>query len=119
HAGELLDERARTEFRRRIEDLREDLELAEAANDPLRVERARAELDAVTAALASAFGLGGRARKAGDPAERARSAVTWRIRSALSKVEAAHPALGAHLRNSVSTGTFCSYRPERPVDWLL
>ena len=64
----------------------------------MRVERARDELDAVTAALASAFGLGGRARKAGDPAERARSAVTWRIRSALSKVEAAHPALGAHLR---------------------
>jgi predicted ATPase len=119
HAGELLDERARTEFRRRIEDLREDLELAEAANDPLRVERARAELDAVTAALASAFGLAGRARKAGDPAERARSAVTWRIRSALAKVGAAHPALGAHLRNSVSTGTFCCYRPERPVDWLL
>ncbi len=85
----------------------------------MRAERARDELETVTAALASAFGLGGRARRAGDPAERARSAVTWRIRSAVSKVEAAHPALGAHLRSSVRTGTFCSYRPERPVEWLL
>ena len=119
HAGELLDERARAEYRRRIEELRDDLELAEAANDGVRAERARDELETVTAALASAFGLGGRARRAGDPAERARSAVTWRIRSAVSKVEAAHPALGAHLRSSVRTGTFCSYRPERPVEWLL
>jgi predicted ATPase len=119
HAGELLDERGRADFKRRIEDLREDIELAEAAGDDERAERAREELDGVTAALASAFGLGGRSRTAGDPAERARSAVTWRIRSVVSKVEAAHPALGAHLRASVRTGTFCSYRPERPVSWSL
>jgi non-specific serine/threonine protein kinase len=116
-AGEVLDERARAEYKRRIEELREEAELAQAANDTVRAERAREELDTVTEALASAFGLGGRPRKSGDPAERARSAVTWRIRSALSKVEAAHPGLGRHLRNSVTTGTFCSYRPERPVAW--
>jgi predicted ATPase len=119
HAGELLDEQGKAEFKRRITDLREQVELAEAAGDMIRAERARDELDGVTEALASAFGLGGRARRAGDPAERARSAVTWRIRSAVSKVEAAHPELGAHLRASVRTGTFCSYRPERPLRWTL
>jgi tetratricopeptide (TPR) repeat protein len=119
HAGELLDEQGKAEFKRRIADLREQIELAEAAGDMIRAERARDELDGVTAALASAFGLGGRARRAGDPAERARSAVTWRIRSAVSKVEAAHPELGTHLRASVRTGTFCSYRPERPLRWSL
>jgi hypothetical protein len=119
HAGELLDEQGRGEFKRRIADLREQIELADAAGDVIRAERAREELDGVAEALASAFGLGGRARRAGDPAERARSAVTWRIRSAVSKVEAAHPELGAHLRASVRTGTFCSYRPERPLRWSL
>ena len=119
HAGEHLDEQAKAEFKRRISDLREQVELAEAAGDLVRAERAREELDSVTEALASAFGLGGRARRAGDPAERARSAVTWRIRSAVSKVEAAHPGLGAHLRASVRTGTFCSYQPERPLRWTL
>jgi predicted ATPase len=119
HAGELLDERGRAEFKRRIADLREQVELAEAAGDSVRAERAQEELDGVTEALAAAFGLGGRARRAGDPAERARSAVTWRIRSAVSKVQAAHPELGAHLRSSVRTGTFCSYQPERPLRWSL
>ena len=119
HAGELLDEQGKAEFKRRIADLREQIELADAAGDVIRAERAREELDGVTEALTSAFGLGGRARRAGDPAERARSAVTWRIRSAVSKVKAAHPELGAHLRASVRTGTFCSYRPERPFRWSL
>jgi predicted ATPase len=116
-AGELLDERAKAEYRRRLLELREEAERAEAANDTVRAERAREELDELTQALAAAFGLGGRPRKAGDPAERARSAVTWRIRSAVTKIEQAHPALGRHLRNSVRTGVFCAYRPERPVDW--
>jgi predicted ATPase len=117
-AGELLDERARADFRRRIQELGEEAQRADSAGDIARAEAAREELDALTGTMAAAFGLGGRPRKAGDPAERARSTVTWRIRSALSKIEDTHPALGRHLRNSVRTGTFCSYRPERPVEWL-
>jgi predicted ATPase len=119
HAGELLDPEARAAYKGRIDELREERERAEAANDTVRAERAREELDAIEEALGSAYGLGGRARKAGDQAERARSAVTWRIRSAISRVEAVHPALGRHLRNSVRTGTFCAYTPETPVDWRL
>jgi predicted ATPase/tetratricopeptide (TPR) repeat protein len=119
HAGELLDDEARAAYKQRITELREELELAQAANDGVRAERAREELDAVGDALSSAYGLGGRARRAGDQAERARSAVTWRIRSAISRVDAIHPALGRHLRNSVRTGTFCAYMPEQPVSWQL
>ena len=119
HAGELLDDEARAAYKGRIDELREERELAEAANDTVRAERAQEELDAIADALGSAYGLGGRARKAGDQAERARSAVTWRIRSAITRIEAVHPALGRHLKNSVRTGTFCSYTPEARFDWLL
>lgn len=117
HAGEVLDDEARAAYKQRIEELREERELAEAANDTVRAERAQEELDAIGEALTSAYGLGGRARRAGDHAERARSAVTWRIRSAISRIEAVHPALGRHLKNSVRTGTYCAYTPEQPVEW--
>jgi hypothetical protein len=117
-AGPILDEQARADYRRRMQDLAEEIDLADAAGDTVRAEKAREELDTLTEAVAAAFGLGGRPRKAGDPAERARSTVTARIRSAVAKVEDAHPALGRHLRNSVRTGTFCSYRPERPGGWV-
>jgi predicted ATPase len=119
HAGELLDDEARSAYKRRIEELQEERELAEAANDTVRVERAQDELEQIERALTSAYGLGGRARRAGDHAERARSAVTWRIRSAIARIEAVHPSLGRHLKNSVRTGTYCAYTPEHPVDWRL
>jgi predicted ATPase len=118
-AGPLLDERARADYRRRMRELEEEAELASAAGDDVRAEAARRELDALTEAVASAFGLGGRPRRTGDLAERARSTVTARIRSAVTRIEDSHPALGRHLRNAVRTGTFCSYRPERPVDWII
>ena len=63
--------------------------------------------------------LGGRARQLGSPAERARSAVTWRIRNAIRKIASVHPRLGKHLENSVRTGTFCVYEPETPTEWAL
>jgi hypothetical protein len=69
--------------------------------------------------LTSSTGLGGRSRSLGDRAERARSAVTWRTRSAIKKIQAAHPRLGQHLQNSIRTGTFCVYRPEVPTDWQV
>jgi len=54
-----------------------------------------------------------------DDAERARSAVGKRIRDAVRRVEAHHPALGYHLRAGIKTGSHCVYvpNPERPLGW--
>jgi non-specific serine/threonine protein kinase len=102
-----------------LDDLREDLEEAERFNDPTRAERARDEMDALAAQLASAVGLGGRNRRSGSEAERARSAVTKRMKSSIKRIGEAIPTLGSHLATRVRTGYFCSYnpQPERPVAW--
>lgn len=118
-ADPVLDERARRELRARVRDLQQEIDESEALGDPDRGARARAELDRLVEALAGALGLGGRARALGSPVERARSAVTWRIRSAIRKIAHAHPTLGRHLENAVRTGTSCAYQPERPVPWSL
>ena len=115
----MLDAQAQREVRSRIRDLQQELDEAEGLHDLGRSERARAELDRLVDGLASTLGIGGRSRKLGSAAERARSSVTWRIRNAIRKVAAAHPRLGQHLDNAVRTGTFCVYRPETPVDWLV
>lgn len=115
HAGEVLDEQARVTYRRRLEELAEELEEAESFNDHERASRARAESDALIDQLASAIGLGGRGRVAGSEGERARVAVTKAIRSAVVRVAEVEPALGRHLKATVRTGAFCSYCPEAPV----
>lgn len=115
----VLDARARRELEGRIRELQEDLDAAEAAHDPGRAERARAELDALVDQLARDLGLGGRSRRLGSAGERARTAVTWRIRSAIRRIADAHPALGRHLDNAIRTGATCVYQPEAPVEWSL
>ncbi len=78
---------------------------------------AKEELDALIDHLTAAYGLRGRDRTQGQPAEKARSAVTWRIRTAIKRIAEAHPALADHLDRSVRTGRFCVYDPAEPVDW--
>jgi hypothetical protein len=113
----VLDDRARAAYRQRLHDLDERLADAEADGDDDAVARVTEERDFLVAELTGAYGLGGRPRRAGDPAEKARTTVTSRIRDAIGRVEGVHPDLGRHLRASVRTGTFCSYSPERPVEW--
>lgn len=117
--GAAMDGKARAACQRRIQDLQADLDEAERHNDFARTERLSAELDAVIEQLSAAVGLGGRGRKLGDPAEKARTAVTWRVRSAIRKIAGIHPALGRHLEASIRTGAFCIYQPEHAVRWTV
>ena len=114
----ILDERAKSAYRERLLALEAEVDDARAGADLARVERAEAERDAVVAELAAALGLGGRDRSMADAAERARQAVRARIRYTLDRIGSVHPELRRHLDNALLTGTFCSYRPERPTAWI-
>jgi TolB-like protein/tetratricopeptide (TPR) repeat protein len=116
---EVLDRQARRDYRRRIEELQREIEQGESNNDPARSVPARQELDILIDELMKATGWGGRSRKMAHSAERARTAVTWRIRSAIKKIAAAHPQMGQHLSNSIGTGYFCVYSPESDCSWEL
>ena len=115
----VLDERARREIQSRARELQQEIDEADTLHDLARAERAREELDRLVELVSGSLGLGGRSRALGSVAERARSAVTWRIRSGIKKISKAHPRLGRHLENAVRTGTFCVYQPEAPTEWAL
>ena len=52
-----------------------------------------------------------------EAVERARKAVTNRIRQTLARIATVNQVLGLHLHNAVHTGTRCAYTPERPTRW--
>ncbi len=114
----LMDETARKQYQNRILEIQHDLEEAETNNDTAVSLKLQEEYDNLLTYLSSSMGLQNKPRKTGDPIEKARSAVTWRIRNAIRKIEKAHPELAKHLTISVKTGTFCSYKPEKPVTWI-
>ena len=120
-AGEMLDTRAKDAYRRRLTEIEDDLEEARALGDASRVAQAGAERDFLARELSRAVGLGGRDRRVGSAAERARASVTRAVRQAMGRIRAQHPPLGAHLERTIRTGTYCSYLPDPrvPVAWKL
>jgi hypothetical protein len=115
--GATSDRTALLAYRRRLDEL--DDEIAEAAGVAGRLESLEDERDALLAEVRAATGLGGRTRTTGSTQERARVAVTKAIGTALQRITAAAPAVGAHLGGAVHTGTACYYQPEEQVSWIL
>lgn len=114
----VLDRQAKREYEQKINELREELEEAELMNNLEMASRLSAEYEQLVEHLSNSLGLAGEPRKAGSSVEKARAAVTLRIRGTIKKIAPVHESLAQHLTNAIRTGTFCSYQPEKPVDWL-
>jgi hypothetical protein len=118
-AGELLDERAKSAYRRRLTEIEDDIDQARALEETEREAQADAERDFLVRELARAVGMGGRDRRAASACERARSGVTRAIRQGIARIGEHHPPLGEHLNRAVRTGTYCAYVPDpgAPAAW--
>jgi hypothetical protein len=114
----LIDEKARQQYQKKIIELQNDLEEAEQYSDFARMEKLQEEYDRLIDHLSVSLNIKGKARKTGGAVEKARAAVTWRIRNAIARIEQHHPMLGAHLSNAIKTGTLCSYKPDREIQWI-
>ena len=120
-AGEILDSQAKAAYKRRLQELREELTAAQAGSDVERAARVEQEIDFLTEEIVSGVGLGGRDRRVASAAERARVNVTRAIKATLQRLSTHHPALSLHLTRTINTGTFCSYTPDihLPSPWKL
>jgi tetratricopeptide (TPR) repeat protein len=118
-AGAMLDERAKTAYRRRLTEIDDDIDQARALEDAVREAQADAERDFLVRELARAVGLGGRDRPATSASERARSGVTRAVRQGIAQLDEHNPALGEHLNQAIRTGTYCAYvpGPSAPAAW--
>ncbi len=115
----LADEQALKDFRKRIAALEADISDAQEMGDLNRAMALNEEYDALIEHLSQITGMSQKTRKSGSTLEKARTAITWRIRFAIKKIENVHPQLAKHLSRSIQTGTYCSYRPETPHEWTV
>lgn len=120
-AGEMLDMHAKQAYRRRLQELRENLEVAKSGGDADRACAIEEEITFLTRELSRAVGLGGRDRRAASMAQRSRVNVTRAIRRTIEKIRPHSPALAGLLSRRIKTGLQCVYRPDdrTPVAWNL
>ncbi|SEG90990.1 hypothetical protein SAMN05444920_107175 [Nonomuraea solani] len=110
-AQPVLDGPAGRAYRNRLARLDAEIAELESGSKRRQAQARRTERDWLIAELASATGLGGRARSFTGSEERARTAVGKAIRRAIDRVAIADPVIGDELRATVRTGVRCSYHP--------
>lgn len=119
-AGIVADRAALGAYRRRLAELDEDADEAERHNDSGRVERLASERDALLAELKRVTGASGQPRHfANHPAERARKAVSARIRMAIATIGDVLPQVREHLDRTIVTGNQCRYAGADTVSWTV
>ncbi|HYG18543.1 MAG TPA: hypothetical protein VD816_06420 [Ohtaekwangia sp.] len=118
-AEPVFDERAKRSYQKKIQELQEEIRWSESNNDLQRTTILHEEYDSIVEHLSASLNLRGRPRRSNDVADKARSAVTWRLRTTIRKIEHIHPYLGRHLSSAVKTGTFCAYSPEKDTRWIV
>jgi hypothetical protein len=118
-ADPVLDDDAKRQYRRRVEQLRKIIEQADLDGDVSASQEAGLELEALTHELSAATGLRGRDRRLDDEVERARKTVSARIHDALSRITLVHAALGPHFHTAIVLGVRGSYQPNEAINWEL
>jgi hypothetical protein len=106
----MVDRAALSAYRRRLAELDRELAVADDTSDLARHRRAVDEREELLAEVRRSTRPGGAIRAiAPTAAERARKAVTARIRDAIRRIRESLPELGAHLDRTIRTGTICRY----------
>jgi hypothetical protein len=111
-AGEMLDAKAKQDYKRKLLQLNEQLEDLRERGNHERTEQIESDIEFLTRELTRAVGRGGRDRRAGSAAERARLNVTRAIKAAIQKISERHAVMGELLERSIKTGSFCSCVPD-------
>lgn len=118
--GPVIDSQAPRAYEQRTSDLPEALDETQPPGNLARTELPRPDFDQFIDHFAAGMALARRERRTWSSVERARSAVTHRIREVIGKITHLHPALGRHLEHTVHTGRWCVYVPGKDrVTWTV
>lgn len=116
-SGEILTDETRENYRRRYQELQDEMEEAKTNNDLGQIETFEGEMEALTNELASATGLGGRSREKSD-IEKVRKSVSMAVSRDIERIGKQHEALGRHLLAAIGSGRTFRYAPEIETEWL-
>ena len=111
-AAPVLDRAAKTAYKHRVRELREELEEPKSFNDVGRIARIEEEMQFISSELLRAEGLGGRNRTWTSDNKKARVSVANAIRATLNKTRQEHTEAGCFFAITIKTGYFCSFVPD-------
>lgn len=103
--------------KKKIKELKAEIAKCERDGTP-RLEKDRAELEAVEDYLGKYLSKNGRLRRAGSKSDTDRKVVSADITRTLTKIKKSKNTY-RHLKAFINLGYECVYKPDQPVDWHL
>lgn len=118
-AGEVIDEETIRQCKDKLKSIDDELEITKDTGNVERQAKLVLDKKKIEDYLSAGTSLKGRPRKTPSPIENKRKAVERAITRSRKKIIDTFPDLGHHLKQSLTTGTFCQYTPRPKVDWHL
>ncbi|MCB1214110.1 MAG: hypothetical protein KDK66_01415 [Deltaproteobacteria bacterium] len=108
----MIDAKAKTQYQKRLKEI--EIELAKVhSKDSQKSKRISDEKAQILKQLFP------KAAFRSPEEEKARQSIQANIRGALKKISKKIPKLSLHLKNSIKTGSSCTYQPQTKLDWKL
>jgi hypothetical protein len=116
--GSGSDADALAAYREKANELRADIEKANARGDTVSQRAAEAELEWFLGELQRNAEFRGRAKRFQSDREKVRKSVTNAIGRAITAIEKFDAPLGQHLDQAITRGNDCVYAPEAGLIWV-
>lgn len=115
---EILDSKAKKEYKERLNEIDKELEEANKNNDIGQIEKLEEEKQAIVDELKNATAIKGKPRHFSDEPEKARKMITEAIKRSLEAIKEHDKDLYEYLDKHIKTGTTFFYNPEQSTDWV-
>jgi len=116
---ELMDQKGIDDVTARLKLLKQRIDEAKARGNQTQLQALQTQHDELAPYLGSVANKSGAPRKVDSSHDQARKKITNGIARAIKAIKVGHPELGGHLEESISTGSYFSYRPKTPVRWEI
>jgi 7-cyano-7-deazaguanine synthase in queuosine biosynthesis len=116
-AGDVLDEKAITAFRNRVDELNREIQVAFAAGESHKAGDRERERAWIERELTRWIGKHDKPRHFPEEHERARQTVSATVWPQVRELREYMPLLTAHLETFLHLGYVCSYSPDPPERW--
>lgn len=109
---EILDSLTRQQYKKRLEDISNQIEIYKETGNTEGVESLSSEAEQIEKELCSNGDFKGHGRKFPTPQEKMRKAVGIAIKRDKKRIEISHSRLYEHLNIYLKTGNSCLYKPD-------
>ena len=118
-SNEISTKKTITNYRESLSKIRKEMnKLENNVEDNIILNELLIEKDEIEKQLLQAVGLGGKRKKFPNETNRNANSVSEAIRRSLKAINKSHHSLWKHLNNSLHTGAYLSYTPEKDISWI-